>query len=213
MAAAQSAFPDGMTGQPIWFLQICRKIERLASRIRRLAPLARMDVELKQAMSAKQIDKMIEDLVILVVDKNPQMRRLTRMMLMNIGAKSVYEAADGIAALHVVRHADPDVMLLDWDMPVLSGPQVMHIVRSPGVFAKPHLPVIMLTDCARRSQVLEAMRLGAHEYLVKPTSPKALRDRLVSILLRPRPMVQIGEYFVPQPRQPIAQSDPRRRAA
>jgi DNA-binding response OmpR family regulator len=80
------------------------------------------------------------------------------------------------------------------------------------VFAKPNLPVIMLTDCALRSQVHEAMRLGVHEFLLKPTSPKALRDRLVSILMRPRAMVQIGKYYVPQPRRPIGQGEQRHAA-
>jgi CheY-like chemotaxis protein len=163
-------------------------------------------------MSAKEIDKLIEALGILIVDPNVHMRKLSRTMLMNIGAKSVYEAADGLSAIDVIRHANPDVMLLDWEMPVLSGPQIMHIVRSPGVFAKPNLPVIMLSDRALRSQVHEAMRLGVHEFLLKPTSPKALRDRLISILLRPRPMVQIGKYYVPEPRRPIAPTELRHAA-
>jgi two-component system, chemotaxis family, chemotaxis protein CheY len=163
-------------------------------------------------MSSKQIDKLIEGLGILVVDSNAHMRRLTRMMLVNIGAKLVYEAGEGIDAIDVIRHANPDVMLLDWDLPMLSGPQILHLVRSPGVFARPSLPVIMLTDHARRSQVQEAMRLGVHEFLLKPTSPKALRDRLLSIVLRPRPMVQIGKYYVPQPRRPLTTNELRHAA-
>src|SRR5262245_19115772 len=160
-------------------------------------------------MSTKQIEKLIEGLGILVADANPHMRRLTRMMLMNIGAKLVYEAADGLAAIDIVSHANPDVVLLDWEMPLLGGPQIMHIVRSPDVFAKPGLPVIMLTDQALRSQVHEAMRLGVNEFLLKPTSPKALRDRLLAILLCPRPMVQIGKYYVPQPRRPLTAGEMR----
>ena len=163
-------------------------------------------------MSSKQFEKLIEGLAILVVDPNAHMRRLTRMMLTNIGAKLVYEAAEGIDAIDVIRHANPDVMLLDWDLPVLSGPQILHLVRSPGVFARPGLPVIMLTDHARRSQVQEAMRLGVHEFLLKPTSPKALRDRLLSIVLCPRPMVQIGKYYVPQPRRPLTTNELRQAA-
>jgi two-component system, chemotaxis family, chemotaxis protein CheY len=163
-------------------------------------------------MSAKQIEKLIEGLGILVADANPHMRRLTRTMLMNIGAKLVYEAADGLAAIDIIGHASPDVMLLDWEMPLLGGPQIMHIVRSPGVFSRPGLPVIMLTDQALRSQVHEAMRLGVHEFLLKPTSPKALRDRLLCILLCPRPMVQIGKYYVPQPRRPLTPGEIRQAA-
>jgi two-component system chemotaxis response regulator CheY len=159
-----------------------------------------------KTMSATEIAKLIDGLGILVVDKNAYMRRLTRMMLMTIGARSVYEAGDGLAALHVIRHANPDVMLLDWDMPFVSGPQIIHIVRSPGLFAKPGLPIIMLTESTLRSQVREAMRLGVNEFLVKPTSPKALHERLAYILLRPRPMVKIGRYYVPEPRPLTVQS-------
>jgi hypothetical protein len=45
------------------------------------------------------------------------------------------------------------------------------------------------------------MRLGINEFLVKPISPKALQERLLSILVKPRPMVQIGKYYVPRPRR------------
>ncbi|MEI9805759.1 MAG: hypothetical protein WDN48_16865 [Pseudolabrys sp.] len=45
------------------------------------------------------------------------------------------------------------------------------------------------------------MRAGVHEFLIKPTSPKALRDRLTSIAIKPRPMVKIGKYYVPEPRR------------
>jgi two-component system, chemotaxis family, chemotaxis protein CheY len=163
-------------------------------------------------MSAKQIEKLIEGLGVLIADPNPYMRRLTRMMLTNIGAKLVYEAADGLSAIDIIGHANPDVMVLDWEMPMLSGPQILHMVRSPGMFMRPSLPVIMLTERALRSHVQEAMRLGVHEFLLKPTSPKALLDRLLSILLRPRPIVQIGKYYVPEPRRPLAAKEVRRAA-
>lgn len=152
-------------------------------------------------MSAKKLEKLIERLGLLVVDENPYTRKLTRTMLMNIGAKSIFEAADGLAALDIIRNMSPDIMLMDWDVPVLSGPQIMHIVRSPGVFAKPFLPIIMLTSSASRTRVNEAIRLGVHEVLSKPTSPKMLQDRLLSILVNPRPMVQVGKYYVPAPRR------------
>jgi two-component system, chemotaxis family, chemotaxis protein CheY len=163
-------------------------------------------------MSAKQAEKLIENLGMLVVDESQYMRKLTRMMLMNIGAKTILEAADGVAALDLIRTANPDVAILDWDLPVLSGPQVIKIVRSPDVFPKPHLPIIMLTASAQRSNVAAAMRLGVHEFLLKPTSPQALRDRLLSIVVKPRPMVQIGKLYVPQPRHMPAAGEVRRAA-
>jgi two-component system chemotaxis response regulator CheY len=152
-------------------------------------------------MANSPIDAQIQGLNILIVDSNHYTRRLTRTMLMNLGAKSVIEAADGLAALEMIRTCDPDVMLLDMDMPVLDGMEVMRIVRSPGVFPRPNLPIIMLTNRAERSAVVEALRAGAHEFLLKPTSPQALRDRLTSILLNPRPMMKLGNYYVPKPRR------------
>ena len=142
-----------------------------------------------------------------MVDDNLYTRKLLRMMLINLGAKTIYEAADGVAALDLIRTVNPDVVVLDWVMPVLNGPQLMRIVRSPGVFPNPDVPVIMLTAHGQRARVNEAMRLGVNEFLVKPVSPKALYDRLLSILVKPRPMMQIGKYYVPQPR-----AWPRRRA-
>ena len=61
--------------------------------------------------------------------------------------------------------------------------------------------MILLTAGADRLRVNEAIRLGVHEFLCKPTSPGALRDRLASILVKPRPMVQIGKHYVPKLRR------------
>jgi two-component system, chemotaxis family, chemotaxis protein CheY len=165
-------------------------------------------------MSTKQAEKLIESLAILIVDESQYMRKLTRTMLMNIGAKTIYEAADGVAALDAIRSGNPDVAIIDWDLPVLSGSQVVKIVRSPGVFPKPHLPIIMLTADADRTKVAEAMRLGVHEFLLKPTSPRALQERILSIIMKPRAMVHIGKFYVPEPRGSAAtQSEPRGSAA
>jgi len=152
-------------------------------------------------MPTKQFEKLIERLNILVADQSQYMRKLTRMMLMNIGVKSIYEAADGVATLELIRTAAPDVAILDWEMPLVSGHEILRIVRSPGVFPKPDLPIILLTSGTDRARVNEAVRLGVHEFLRKPTSPGALRDRLISILLKPRPMVQIGKCYVPKLRR------------
>ena len=156
-------------------------------------------------MSTKEIQKLIERLNIVVADHNQHARKLTRMMLMNIGAKSIYEAGDGVAALDTIRTANPDVAILDWEMPLVSGQDLIRIIRSPGVFPKPDLPIILLTAGADRVRVTEAIQLGVHEFLCKPISPGALRDRLMSILLKPRPMVQMGKYYLPKLRRPVSQ--------
>ena len=154
-------------------------------------------------MATKQVEKAMEGLVVLIADSNAYTRRLTRMMLTNLGTKSIYESGDGVAALDAIRTINPDVMILDWDMAILDGREVMSIVRSPGIFPKPNLPIIMLSDRALRSRVTVAIRLGVHEFLVKPISPKTLQQRLLSIMLNPRPMVRAGKYYIPMPRRRV----------
>src|SRR5205807_2516268 len=128
-------------------------------------------------------------------------RKLVRNLLVNVGVKNVYEAADGIAGLDAIRTVEPDLVILDWEMPLLNGPELVRIVRSPGVFPMPDLPIIMLSAHGERWRVVEAVRLGVNEYLVKPVSAKALLDRIVSILAKPRPIVQFGDYYGPEPRK------------
>ncbi len=158
-------------------------------------------------MASTNVKDAIEGLTILVADSNAYTRKLTRSMLINLGAKSIYEAPDGVAALDSIRSINPDVMILNWDMPGLDGPEVMRVVRSPEVFPKASLPVIMLTDRGSRSVVRDAVRLGVHELLVTPISPKALQQRLLGILLYPRPMVQAGKYFIPLPRRAVDRNE------
>lgn len=154
-------------------------------------------------MAAKNLDRTIENLVILVADSNLYTRKLTRMMLVNLGARSIYEVGDGVSALDGIRTISPDVMILDWDLPVLDGAEVTRIVRSPGVFPKPNLPIVMMTDLGLRTRVTSALRLGVHEFLVKPVSPKILQQRLLGIVLKPRPMVRAGKYYIPLPRRRV----------
>jgi CheY-like chemotaxis protein len=153
----------------------------------------------------KEVEKIIESLSVLVVDDNQYMRKMLRNLLVNCGIKDIYEAADGIAALDAIRTVAPDVAILDWEMPLLSGAELVRIVRSPGVFPMPDIPIIMLTGHCERWRVIEAVRLGVNEYLVKPVSTKAIYDRLVSIMTQPRPVVQLGDYYGPEPRKLLAE--------
>ena len=143
----------------------------------------------------------IQALCVLVVDDNQYMRKMIRNLLVNCGIKDIYEAADGIAALDAIRTVGPDVVILDWEMPLLSGAELVRIVRSPGVFPMPDVPIIMLSGYGERWRVVEAVRLGVNEYLVKPVSAKAIYDRLVAITMQPRPAVQFGDYYGPEPRK------------
>jgi two-component system, chemotaxis family, chemotaxis protein CheY len=137
---------------------------------------------------------------VLIADASQFGRRLTRTMLVSLGVRSITEVADGPSALEAASSSRPDVLITDWDLPILSGIDVIKRIRSPGSFAHPDLPIWMLTMRTERRYVLKALGHGANEFLAKPTSSLALRDRLISALANRRPMVRLGQYYVPKPR-------------
>jgi DNA-binding response OmpR family regulator len=140
-------------------------------------------------------------LKVLIVDDEPTMRKVTRSLLQAIGVRAIYEANDGNSGLDVIRRLSPDVVIVDWEMPHPNGPEFVRTVRSPDTFPLPDVPIIMLTGHGERSRVVAAVNLGVNEFLVKPVSTKALLARLVSLIANPRPMVRIGDYYGPEPRQ------------
>ncbi len=151
-------------------------------------------------------ERFIKSIDVLIVDDNLFVRKLIRNLLVSIGVKGVHEAIDGISGLEAIRTLSPDIVVLDWEMPRLNGAELVRIVRSPGVFPIPDVPIIMLSAHGERWRVVEAIRLGVNEFLMKPVSAKALLDRMVSVLAKPRPMVQLGNYYGPEPRKPFPET-------
>jgi two-component system chemotaxis response regulator CheY len=142
-------------------------------------------------------------LKVLVVDDDHAMRKVVRTMLAGIGVKTVYEACDGRSGLDAIRAHAPDLVIVDWEMPGIDGAQFVRMVRSPGEFPMPDVPIIMLSGHSERWRVIEAARIGAHEYLLKPVSTKALRERIVAVLCQARPTVKLDGYYGPLPRRMV----------
>jgi two-component system chemotaxis response regulator CheY len=151
-------------------------------------------------MDAKEIAARFATTKVLVVDDEHFMRKVVRTLLMSVGVRTIYEAPDGPSGLELIRTMTPDVVILDWEMPGLDGAGFMRMVRSPETFPYPDVPIIMLTGHGERSRVIEAVQIGVNEFLLKPVSSKALRDRLVAVLAKPRPVVKSGAYYGPAPR-------------
>jgi DNA-binding response OmpR family regulator len=159
----------------------------------------------------RRLQSRIEALRVLIVDDDPYMRKVVRTMLMTMGVKTIHEACDGFSGLDLLREQKTDLAIVDWEMPMLDGAEFVRTVRSPSTFPAPDVPIIMLTGHGDRWRVIEAARIGAHEYLLKPVSTKALCDRVVTILNQPRPAVQVGEYYGPKPRRPAVGATRARR--
>jgi two-component system chemotaxis response regulator CheY len=157
----------------------------------------------------KLMQPQIAALKVLVVDDDQHMRKVVRTMLAAIGVTTVFEAGDGAAGLDAIRKNNPDIVIVDWEMPKIDGGQFVRMVRSPGIFPVPDVPIIMLSGHGDRWRVVEAARIGAHEYLLKPVSIQALRDRIIAIIGQPRPTVQLDGYYGPLPRRLVVLEDPK----
>jgi DNA-binding response OmpR family regulator len=148
---------------------------------------------------AQNIQAMFQSAKVLIVDDEPYTRKVLRTLLTAIGVDNIHDADDGMTGLDAIREVMPDVVLLDWEMPGLDGPGFVKVVRS-GEFPNPNVPIIMLTGHGERWRVVEAIRLGVNDYLLKPVSSKTLLDRMVSGLTRPRPVSKAQNGQGSQPR-------------
>lgn len=142
------------------------------------------------------------DLAALVVDESLYIRRILRDMLARVGIKRVQEAPDGAEALGVLGETKPDLVILDWDLAILSGEEFIRLTRTPTTSPTPTVPIILTLSRPTRYVVDRAIALGVNEIIAKPFSPKVLWSRLDEVVNRPRSFVQVRGILRPAPRHP-----------
>ena len=140
-------------------------------------------------------------LQVLLVDDNQHMRAITSAVLASAGVKKVREAADGGAALEILREHAVDLAIVDFNMFPLDGAEFTRLVRNSPDSPNPYLPIIMMTGHSERSRVYEARDAGVTEFVVKPITAKAILDRIQAVIFRPRPFVKTEGYFGPDRRR------------
>jgi two-component system chemotaxis response regulator CheY len=134
--------------------------------------------------SSNPVATMTASLRVLIVEDNPYLRKLIRNLLVNVGVKKIDEGTDGLAGFEAIKNLDPDIVILDWDLPLLNGAELVRIIP-PGMLATVNLPIIMFSTSAERRRIAEAKRLGVNACLVMPISTKTLLDRIVAIFAKP----------------------------
>jgi two-component system, chemotaxis family, chemotaxis protein CheY len=153
---------------------------------------------------------------LLVIDDNPHMRRIIRTLLHGFGARDVFEAEDGATGLDAYTHNIPDIILIDWAMPVFDGLELTKMIRQADSNANPFVPIIMITGHTEKNRVTAARDSGITEFLAKPISAKALYQRIVNVIAHPRPFIKTKTYFGPDRRRntnPNYAGPERRRAS
>lgn len=119
---------------------------------------------------------------ILVVDDFSTMRRIIKNLLQDIGFSNTSEANDGQTALPMLKSGDFDFLITDWNMPRMTGLDLLKAVRAEPSLSS--LPVLMVTAEAKRDQIIEAAQAGVNGYIVKPFTAQTLKEKLDKIFER-----------------------------
>ena len=119
---------------------------------------------------------------ILIVDDSSTMRRIIGNVVMQLGfSKENYdEAEDGLKAWNLLKENNYDVILTDWNMPNMNGLELVKKVRMEGTHIK--TPIIMITTEGGKNEVIEALKSGVNNYIVKPFPAETLKEKLDSVL-------------------------------
>lgn len=112
----------------------------------------------------------------LVIDDSRTMRRIVVAALKQLGFDTI-EAGDGREALDILESGVPvDLACIDWNMPVMTGFDFVVAVRANRAWRD--ITLMMVTTESEHGQIVKALAAGAHEYLIKPFTPDAIRDKL-----------------------------------
>ncbi len=125
---------------------------------------------------------MDKNMKILIVDDFSTMRRIIKNLLRDLGYNNVQEADDGNTALPMLKSGKFDFLITDWNMPGMTGIELLKAVRADEKLAK--LPVLMVTAEQKREQIIEAAQAGVNGYIVKPFTAATLKEKIEKIFER-----------------------------
>jgi len=119
---------------------------------------------------------------ILIVDDFSTMRRIIKNLLRELGFNNTIEADDGQTALPKLRTGGIDFLITDWNMPGMSGIDLLRTIRADNNLKS--LPVLMVTAEAKREQIVEAAQAGVNGYVIKPFTAATLEEKINKIFER-----------------------------
>jgi two-component system, chemotaxis family, chemotaxis protein CheY len=121
-----------------------------------------------------------KNLKILIVDDFATMRKVIRNLLKQGGFENVAEAEDGAAALKLLKSQPVDFIISDWNMPNMSGLELLKAVRADEELKE--LPFLMVTAEALKDNVVAAVKAGVSNYIVKPFTAEVLNEKIEKIV-------------------------------
>jgi two-component system chemotaxis response regulator CheY len=119
---------------------------------------------------------------VLIVDDFSTMRRIIKNLMRDLGFNNTSEADDGNTALPMLKSGGYDFLITDWNMPGMTGIDLLRAVRNDPDMA--NLPVLLVTAEAKKEQIIEAAQAGVNGYIVKPFNVATLKEKIEKIFER-----------------------------
>ncbi len=119
------------------------------------------------------------NMLVLVVDDFSTMRRIVKNILRQLGFNNIIEADDGTTAWEILQKQKIDFIVSDWNMPQMTGIELLRKVRADEKFAD--LPFLMVTAEAQQENILEAAQAKVSNYIVKPFTADTLKKKIEKI--------------------------------
>jgi two-component system chemotaxis response regulator CheY len=116
---------------------------------------------------------------VLVVDDFATMRRIVRNILKQLGFTNIVEADDGTTALEIMKADKIDLVLCDWNMPKVSGLDLLKQMKADSDLKD--IPFLMITAEAQKQNIIEAVKTGVSNYIVKPFTADTITEKLKKI--------------------------------
>jgi CheY-like chemotaxis protein len=126
------------------------------------------------------VKKTLASINILVVDDMEAIRGMVKACLNHMGAEKIDTAHNGQVAYKTLSQRRYDLVVCDWDMPVMTGIELLQKLRASEQNAE--LPFLLLTASTEKSRVMEAVKAGVNDYLSKPFQPSQLEYRVIKLL-------------------------------
>ncbi len=121
-----------------------------------------------------------KNIKVLIVDDFATMRKVVRNLLKQVGYEDIVEAEDGVMALKALKSQKIDVIVSDWNMPNMTGLELLKAVRADADLAK--TPFLMVTAEALQDNVVAAVKAGVNNYIVKPFTAEVLNEKIKKIM-------------------------------
>lgn len=119
------------------------------------------------------------DIKIIIVDDFATMRRIVKNILKQIGFNNIEEADDGATALPLIKTQNFDLIVSDWNMPQMSGLELLKAVRADDQLKD--TPFLMVTAEAQKENIIEAVKAKVSNYIIKPFTAETLAEKIKKI--------------------------------